>query len=82
MYVAFVQFGSNLQQTLTVRCCMLGRKKGAEGSVLQQLCHFVILAIFLIVHTLCNQLLLEPSVYCFNTLQVCYRYTEDVHEEV
>ena len=39
----------------------------------------MVFAMFLIVHTLCNQHLLEPSVYSFNTLQVCYRYIEDVH---
>ena len=33
-------------------------------------------------HTLCNQLLLELSVYPFNTLQVCYRLVEDVHVEI
>ena len=32
--------------------------------------------------TVCNQLLLEPSVYCFNTLQECYMYSEDVHDVV
>ena len=35
-----------------------------------------------VVHTLCNQLLLQHLVYPFNTLQVCYRHIEDVHEEV
>ena len=33
----------------------------------------MVFAIFLIVHTLCNQLFLEPSVYSFNSLQECYR---------
>ena len=36
----------------------------------------------LIVYTLWNQLLLELSLDLFNTLQVCYRHIEDVHEEV
>ena len=31
--------------------------------------------------TLCNQLLLQSSVYPFNTLQVCYRHIEDEHED-
>ena len=35
-----------------------------------------------IVHTLCNQLHLELSVYSFNTWQVCYRHIVDVHEGV
>ena len=39
-------------------------------------------AIWITVHTLCNQLLLEFSVNPFNTLQVSYRHVEDVHEEV
>ena len=42
----------------------------------------MLFAMFLIVHILCNQHLLEPSVYSFSTLQECYRYIEDVHEEV
>ena len=33
---------------------------------------------WLIVHTLCNQLLLERSVYPFSSLQVCYRRIEDL----
>ena len=33
-------------------------------------------------HTLWNQLLLERSLDLFNTLQICYRHIEDVHEEV
>ena len=42
--VYFVRFCSNLHHTLTIRQCMFGRKKGAEGSVLQvlDLCHFVV----------------------------------------
>ena len=35
----------NLHHTLTIRHCMCDRKVGAEGSVLQELCLFVILAI-------------------------------------
>ena len=35
-----------------------------------------------IVYTLWNQLLLEFSLDFFNILQICYRYIEDVHEEV
>ena len=38
--------------------------------------------LWLIVHTLWNQLLLELSLYLFNTLQICYRHIEDVHEEI
>ena len=35
-----------------------------------------------VVYNLCNHLLLEPSLYPFNTLSLCYRHIEDVHEEV
>ena len=35
-----------------------------------------------IVYTLWNQLLLELSLELFNTLKICCRHTEDVHEEV
>ena len=38
--------------------------------------------LWLIVHILWNQLLLEFSLDLFNTLQICYRHIEDVHEEV
>ena len=38
--------------------------------------------LWLIVHTLWNQFLLELSLDLFNTLQICYRHIEDVHEEV
>ena len=38
--------------------------------------------LWLIVHSLWNQLLLELSLDLFNTLQICYRHTEDVHKEV
>ena len=37
---------------------------------------------WLIVYTLWNQLLLELSLDLFNTLKICYRHIEDVHEEV
>ena len=37
---------------------------------------------WIIVHTLGNQLLQEPSVLHLDTLQVCYRQIEDVYEEV
>ena len=36
----------------------------------------------LIVYTLWNQLLLELSLDLFNTLKICCRHIEDVHEEV
>ena len=39
-------------------------------------------AILLTVHILCNQLLLELSMYLYNTLQVYYRHIVDVHEGV
>ena len=42
---AFVRFCSNLHHTITIRQCMFDIKIGAEGSVLQELCHFVILTI-------------------------------------
>ena len=41
--VALGRFCSNFFHTLTIRHCMFCRKKGVEGSVLQELCHFVIL---------------------------------------
>ena len=44
-WIAFVRFFFNLHHTLTIRQCMFDRKIGAEGSVLQELCHFVILII-------------------------------------
>ena len=37
------RFCSNFHHTLAIRHCMFCRKIGAEGSVLQELCHFVIL---------------------------------------
>ena len=40
-----------------------------------------LLVLWLIIHTLWNQLL-ELSLDLFNTLQICYRHIEDVHEEV
>ena len=48
------------------------------------LCNFNcnMFAIVLIVQTLWTQLLLELSVYPFNTLQMCYRHIVDVHEEL
>ena len=42
-FVALARFCSNFHHTLTNRHCMFYRKIGAEGSVLQELCHFVIL---------------------------------------
>ena len=33
-------------------------------------------------HTLRNQLLLELSVYLSNTLQICYKHIEVMHEEI
>ena len=85
--VAIARFCSNFHHTLTITHCMFCRKKGAEGSVLQELCHFVILTdkmftILLIVHVLWNQLLLQLPVYSFNTLQICYTHIVDVHEEL
>ena len=41
-----------------------------------------IFAIVLIVHTLWNQLLLQLSIFSFDTLQICARDIEDMHEEV
>ena len=37
---------------------------------------------WLVVHSLCNQLLLGLSVFLFNTLQTCSTHIEDVHEEL
>ena len=42
---SFCPICSNLHHALTIRQCMFGRKVGAEGSVLQELCHFKILII-------------------------------------
>ena len=67
---------------------MFGRKYGLKGQYcnleLMPLCNFNcrMFTIVLIVHTLCNQLLLELSVYPCNTLQICYRHIVDVHEEL
>ena len=36
-----VRFCSNFHNTITVRQCVFGGKIGAEGSVLQKICHFV-----------------------------------------
>ena len=44
-------FFPNLHCTLTIRQCMFSRKKGAQGQVLQEFCHFMMFAIWLIVHT-------------------------------
>ena len=41
--VPTARFCSNFHHTLAIRHCMFCRKIGAEGSVLQELCHFVIL---------------------------------------
>ena len=38
--------------------------------------------LWLILHTLWNQLLLELSLDLFNTSQLCYRHTVDVHKKV
>ena len=40
--VALARFCSNFHQTLIIKHCMFYRKIGAKGSVLQELCHFVI----------------------------------------
>ena len=42
-FVALARFCSNFHHRLTIRHCMFRKKIGAEGSVLQELCHFVIL---------------------------------------
>ena len=39
--VVIARFCSNFHHTITIRHCMFCRKIGAEGSVLQELCHFV-----------------------------------------
>ena len=38
----FVRFCSNFHNTTTIRQCVFGGKIGAEGSVSQELCNFVI----------------------------------------
>ena len=43
--IAIVRFCSNLYDIFAIGQCMFGRKMGAEGSVLQELCHLVILTI-------------------------------------
>ena len=43
--IAFVRFCLNLRHTLTIRQCTFERKIGARGSVLHELCLFVILLI-------------------------------------
>ena len=42
-FVAFARFCLNFHHTLTIKHCMLYRKKEAEGPILQELCHFVII---------------------------------------
>ena len=43
--VALARICSNFHHTLTIRHYMFCRKKGAKGSVLQELCHFVIFTV-------------------------------------
>ena len=86
--IAFIWFCSYLHHTITIRQCMFERKIGAEGSVLQEFTmplsnsYNKMFVLWLIVHTLWNQLLLELSLDLFNTLQIRYRHIENVHEEV
>ena len=67
------QFCSNWYHTITIRRCINGRKIWAEGSILQELCHFV--SYMLDVCHCTNsayfeKLFLEFSGYPFNTLQL------------
>ena len=36
----------NLHHTLTIRQCLFGTRRGTEELVLQELCHFVVLAVW------------------------------------
>ena len=65
---------------------VLLEKKGWRVSIarVMPLCNLncKMFTIVLIVHVLWNQLLLQLPVYPFNTLQICYTHTVDVHEEI
>ena len=56
------------------------REMRAEGSVVQELCLFVIQTIRCL-YTYFVKSTLKLSLDLFNTLKICYRYNEDVHKE-
>ena len=64
---------------------MFGRKLGAEVSVLQELCHFVIFTINVCIMTDSTYFVksapLRAFTGSFQHLQICYRDIEDVHKE-
>ena len=84
--IAFVWFCSKLHHTLPIRQCTFARKIGAEGSISRVMPHCnsynEMFVLWLIVHTLWNQLLLEFSLDLFKTLQIYYRCMIDVHKEI
>ena len=60
---------------------MCGKKRRTKGSVVQELCHFIILSIMTdSAYFVKSTPLGAFSVSFFNILQACYRHTEDVHE--
>ena len=77
--IAFVRFCSDLHHTITIN-----RGWRVIITRVMPLCNSYnkMFVLWLIVHILWNQLLLELSLDLFNTLQICYRHIEDVHEEV
>ena len=82
--IAFVWFCSYLHHTITIRQCVFERKLGAEGSVLQELCHFVILTIRFLY---CDWYFVKSSPLrvftgSFQHFADMFRHIEDVREEV
>ena len=56
--------------------------KNIHNFYLSQFSTAVHIKLSMIVHTLCNQLLVETLVYAFSSIHVCYIHIEDVHVEV
>ena len=44
-YLAYILLFSNLHHPCTIRQCVCGKKRRTKGSVVQELCNFVILSI-------------------------------------
>ena len=66
--------------------CMFDRNTGLKGQYCKSNASFnsynKMFVLWLTVHTLWHQLLLELLFDLFSTLQICYRHIKDVHEEV
>ena len=75
-FVALAHFCPNFHHTLIISHCTFFRKIGAEGSVLQELCHFVILtkmfSMIFIVYTFSS----SWSFQCI--LLILCRYVRDI----